>query len=191
MGTVDSIKSILTQYALNALCEKYDIPDTVHPKLPGHNDRIRNSPADKTAAAKVSHFKIMCHVNGFVLTVEMDLFPFIHHADPTKPKRVRKKRKAADGDGGSGLPPKNLREDHATVPFVTSFVTPTPEREGGGHTDSITGPNVRTQKPAERSSVLDPAILTMAVATMVVSVASAPVPDRFDLVFLGILLPLP
>ncbi|GJY76893.1 hypothetical protein Tco_0482009 [Tanacetum coccineum] len=29
-----------------------------------------------------------------------------------KPKRIRKKRKAADGAGGSGLPPKELREDH-------------------------------------------------------------------------------
>ncbi|GJX68970.1 hypothetical protein Tco_0304697 [Tanacetum coccineum] len=29
-----------------------------------------------------------------------------------KPKRVRKKRKAADGASGSGLPPKTLREDH-------------------------------------------------------------------------------
>ncbi|GJU67028.1 reverse transcriptase domain-containing protein [Tanacetum coccineum] len=29
-----------------------------------------------------------------------------------KPKRIRKKRKAANGAGGSGLPPKKLREDH-------------------------------------------------------------------------------
>nr|GFD04770.1 hypothetical protein [Tanacetum cinerariifolium] len=40
----------------------------------------------------------------------MDLFAFIHHADPTK--RVRKKRKAADGASGSGFPPKKLKEDH-------------------------------------------------------------------------------
>nr|GEW76005.1 hypothetical protein [Tanacetum cinerariifolium] len=29
-----------------------------------------------------------------------------------------------------------------TVPFVTSFVTPTPEHEGDGHTDSVFGPNL-------------------------------------------------
>ncbi|GJV51786.1 hypothetical protein Tco_1447527 [Tanacetum coccineum] len=38
----------------------------------------------------------------------------------------------------------------ATMPFVTSSVTPTPEREGGGNTDSIYGPNLRTQHPSER-----------------------------------------
>nr|GEU74377.1 hypothetical protein [Tanacetum cinerariifolium] len=37
-----------------------------------------------------------------------------------------------------------------TVTFVTSSVTPTPEREGGGNTDSISGPNLRTQHLSER-----------------------------------------
>ncbi|GJZ07633.1 hypothetical protein Tco_0541426 [Tanacetum coccineum] len=86
-----------------------------------------------------------------ITVVNMDLFAFINHADPTKVqigerdvtegeipllqltrgrvvllaaddeaqaivadklKRIRKKRKAADGAGGSGLPPKKLRKDH-------------------------------------------------------------------------------
>ncbi|GJV69812.1 hypothetical protein Tco_1485321 [Tanacetum coccineum] len=38
----------------------------------------------------------------------------------------------------------------ATVPFVTYSVTPTPEREGGGNTDSVFGPNLHTQRPSER-----------------------------------------
>ncbi|GJW42151.1 hypothetical protein Tco_0070950 [Tanacetum coccineum] len=107
-----------------------------------------------------------------------------------KPKKVRKKRKAADDAGGSGHPPKKLREDHgasgdvgastagkslvalqglldsstlavevsvtvaATIPFVTSYVTLTPEREGGGNTDSVTGPNLRTQHATERYVVI-------------------------------------
>ncbi|GKC66613.1 hypothetical protein Tco_1099211, partial [Tanacetum coccineum] len=50
-GTIDSMKSVFTQSALDALCEKYYIPDVAHPQLP-----------------------------------EMDLFAFIHHADPTKVK---------------------------------------------------------------------------------------------------------
>ncbi|GJR76805.1 hypothetical protein Tco_0089170 [Tanacetum coccineum] len=37
-----------------------------------------------------------------------------------------------------------------TVPFVTSSVTPTPEREGGGNTDSVSGPNLHTQILSER-----------------------------------------
>nr|GEX67996.1 hypothetical protein [Tanacetum cinerariifolium] len=60
MGTIDSVKSILTQSALDALCEKYYILDDVHPELLGRNDRIHNSPT------------------------EMDLFAFINHAHPTK-----------------------------------------------------------------------------------------------------------
>nr|GEU94061.1 hypothetical protein [Tanacetum cinerariifolium] len=80
-----------------------------------------------------------------------------------------------------------------TIPFVTSFVTPTPDRESDGCTDSITGPNLRTQHPAERfvisldssyhssanavddevtsiarSSMLPPSLLTAAIATTII-----------------------
>nr|GEV27469.1 zinc finger, CCHC-type [Tanacetum cinerariifolium] len=44
----------------------------------------RAVPLSVIAAAKVSHFEILGRVHGFVLTVEMDLFTFINHADPTK-----------------------------------------------------------------------------------------------------------
>nr|GEV62817.1 hypothetical protein [Tanacetum cinerariifolium] len=142
MGTIDDMKSSLTQSALDALCEKFHIPGPVHPELPGRNQRIRNSPTSK---------------------IGMDLFAFINHADPTKvrigerevregevpllessggrvvslagnpvdagiiriedegpvtvadkAKRSMKKRKAAEGASGSNLPPKNLRADHGT-----------------------------------------------------------------------------
>ncbi|GJR07118.1 hypothetical protein Tco_0530102 [Tanacetum coccineum] len=294
-GTIDSIKSILTQSALDALCEKFYIPNIVHPELPGRNDRIHPYPTPDEFDADVCNFLVdnpasfwkfpkpfLCFVgisryydldeNCYPTIWDdddeggMDLFAFIHHADPTKvrtgekevrdgevslleltrgrivpltgvdeqenqnevvqdevggidiaaddeiqaivvekPKRVRKKRKAADGASGSGLPPKKLRENHAvevgattaaTVPFVTSFVTLTPEREDGGHADSITGPNLRTQLAAGRFVVLsdsshhsstndagdevtsvvpDPAIFTTAVATTVVADTFAPV----------------
>ncbi|GKD85447.1 hypothetical protein Tco_1356601, partial [Tanacetum coccineum] len=134
MCSIDDIKSILTQSALDALCEKFHIPDIVHPELPGRNDRIRNSLTGKIgvytrffdfanyripfsqflvdvlvyfqinlsqlsviAAAKISHFEILCRVHNFVSIVgnfrrfyinsknkEMDLFAFIHHVNPTK-----------------------------------------------------------------------------------------------------------
>ncbi|GKB25093.1 hypothetical protein Tco_0864494 [Tanacetum coccineum] len=47
MGTIDSLKSVLTQSALDALCEKFYIPDVVHPQLSGRNERIHNSPTGK------------------------------------------------------------------------------------------------------------------------------------------------
>ncbi|GKD11211.1 hypothetical protein Tco_1190896, partial [Tanacetum coccineum] len=81
----------------------------------------------------------------------------------------------------------------ATVPLVTSFVTPTPERKGGDHTDYVFGPNLHT-KPASvrfvisldsshyssthvvdvevsflvKSTVLDPPVMTAAVTTTAV-----------------------
>ncbi|GJS41225.1 hypothetical protein Tco_0566268 [Tanacetum coccineum] len=53
MGTIDSMKSVLTQSALDALCERFHIPDVVHLELPGRNDRIRNSPAGFTLIQKI------------------------------------------------------------------------------------------------------------------------------------------
>ncbi|GJR34518.1 hypothetical protein Tco_1210202 [Tanacetum coccineum] len=47
MGTIDDMKSSLTQSALDALCEKFHIPRTVHTELPGRNQRIRNTPTGK------------------------------------------------------------------------------------------------------------------------------------------------
>ncbi|GJR12003.1 hypothetical protein Tco_0794655 [Tanacetum coccineum] len=117
-----------------------------------------------------------------------------------KPKGSRKKRKAAGEH--STLAVEVGVTAVATVPFVTSSVTLTPEHEGGGRTDFITGPNLRTQHPAKRfvisldspchsssnvadaevssvvrSLVLDPHIMTTTVATkVVVDTSSVPVP---------------
>ncbi|GJV44747.1 hypothetical protein Tco_1429283, partial [Tanacetum coccineum] len=81
-----------------------------------------------------------------------------------------------------------------TMPFVTSSVTSTPEREGGEHTDSVSGPNLWTHHPAEsfvissdsshhsstnvaddevtlifRSSMPPPPIMTAAIATTAIA----------------------
>nr|GEY85808.1 hypothetical protein [Tanacetum cinerariifolium] len=143
-----------------------------------------------------------------------------------KAKGSRKKRKAARGPTGFGLPPKKLRADHGTLgagastggksiaalqgvlerntfpvdvgvtavdtlPIITSSVSLTPEREGGGHTDSVTGPNMHPLKrfvvlsdslchsssnfaDAEvfsivRSLVPDPPVITTTVSTTVMT----------------------
>nr|GEU59950.1 hypothetical protein [Tanacetum cinerariifolium] len=78
---------------------------------------------------------------------------------------VHKRRRKADGASGSNHPLKKLKVDHgtsrgveaitaSTTPFVTSFVTPMLKREEGGHTNFVTGPNLRTQPVAERFDVL-------------------------------------
>ncbi|GKA40192.1 hypothetical protein Tco_0732785 [Tanacetum coccineum] len=81
--------------------------------------------------------------------------------------RHPKKRKNIVADaGGPSHPPKKLREDHGTLsgasnvevrggpiptlPFVTSSVSTTPEREGGDYTDSVVGTNLQTAGPPQR-----------------------------------------
>ncbi|GKB12551.1 hypothetical protein Tco_0846474 [Tanacetum coccineum] len=93
----------------------------------------------------------------------------------------------------------------STIPFITSYVTPTPEHEGGDYTDFVSAANFQTKRPAERfvisldtspdsnanaaddevSSVVrfavsDPAVLTTAVATMVVAGTSGPQPREVN-----------
>ncbi|GKF54478.1 hypothetical protein Tco_0161388, partial [Tanacetum coccineum] len=40
----------------------------------------------------------------------------------------------------------------STIPFITSYVTPTPEHEGGNYTDFVFAANFQTKRPAERFS---------------------------------------
>ncbi|GJW65346.1 hypothetical protein Tco_0117230 [Tanacetum coccineum] len=121
------------------------------------NDNVNEEGGDATVVDQTEQSDHVVQIGRIDITVDDEAQAIF--AD--KPKKVRKKRKAADGASGSGLPPKKLREDHevgitvaATVPFVTSSVTPTPEREEGGRTNSVTGPNLRTQHAAERFVVL-------------------------------------
>nr|GEX64688.1 transposase (putative), gypsy type [Tanacetum cinerariifolium] len=182
---------MLTQAALDAFCQKYHIPDVVHHEFYAPNQSIHDSPADVLGyfrinlshlfvivAAKVSHFGILCRVHGYVPTVglfrrfcvnskhkEMDLFAFIHHADPTKvwigERHIEEEQVPLLESTRvvlflwSCFEQSTLNVDvgvsaAATMPFVTSFVTLTPERECGDNTDSIFGPNLWTQRLAKR-----------------------------------------
>nr|GEX89755.1 hypothetical protein [Tanacetum cinerariifolium] len=141
--TIDIVKSILTQSALEALCEKYYIPDVVHHVLPSHNDRIRNSPLGTISVYS-----------------RMDLFAFITYADLTKVWIAEREGEHVIDVGGIDVvvdnevqaivADKRKRISHlpvevgvtvtAIVPFVTSSVT----------YDSIFGTRLRTRHPAER-----------------------------------------
>ncbi|GKE89208.1 hypothetical protein Tco_1566683, partial [Tanacetum coccineum] len=110
-----------------------------------------------------------------------------------KPKGSRKKRKTTEGASGSNLPSKRLREDHGAPGAGANwchssgndaicylFRAPTPENEGGGPTDSISGPNFTNAAGAEvdsivRSSAPPSHVITMAIATTAVAgTSSAP-----------------
>ncbi|GJX62346.1 hypothetical protein Tco_0295246 [Tanacetum coccineum] len=47
MSTITDIWCVLTQEALDALCEAFHIPEEVHPTLPCHNNTMYESPAGK------------------------------------------------------------------------------------------------------------------------------------------------
>ncbi|GJS77512.1 hypothetical protein Tco_0727393 [Tanacetum coccineum] len=97
-----------------------------------------------------------------------------------KPKGRKLKRQATGSVSEHNHPPKNLLDSShlpaeigvaaiPTVPFVSLSVTPTLERVGGDHTDSITKPNLHTTLASERSSA--PSVVTAAV------VVSVPIPE--------------
>ncbi|GJW23205.1 hypothetical protein Tco_0033827 [Tanacetum coccineum] len=130
-----------------------------------------------------------------------------------KPKRPRKKRQVVTDTGGSSHPPKKLRSDYrtssgavnavvATLPFVSSSVSATPEYESGVSADTIIGLNFHTIGASERfvissdsshysstnvfgaegdsiirSTVVPPVMTEAVVTTHVSSIPSAPAPE--------------
>ncbi|GJU53402.1 hypothetical protein Tco_1227116 [Tanacetum coccineum] len=120
--------------------------------------------------------------------------------DPTFLKHITSKKLKEDydtsGDAGASTAGKSLAmlQDlldrstlaveisvtaAATMPFVTSSVTLTPERKGGGHTDSVFGPNLCTHHPAERfviSSDSSHHSSTNAADVEVTSIVRSPIP---------------
>ncbi|GKD83879.1 hypothetical protein Tco_1350718, partial [Tanacetum coccineum] len=98
---------------------------------------------------------------------------------PLQLRRLKKRKNIVADAGGPSHPPKKLREDHETpsgasmggksrpiptLPFVTSSVSTTPEREGRDYTDSVVGTNLQTVGPPQSLSVS-----LMLVATTVTS----------------------
>nr|GEW40716.1 hypothetical protein [Tanacetum cinerariifolium] len=89
----------------DTLCEKFHIPNIVHPELPGCNDRIRNSPTviyycghqglsfrdhvlrSRFCSDRSQYYEMdeNCYPTFWADDdEEIDLFAFIHHVDPTK-----------------------------------------------------------------------------------------------------------
>nr|GEV45797.1 hypothetical protein [Tanacetum cinerariifolium] len=90
---------------------------------------------------------------------DADIQPVIEAADTivegmahVQPKCQGKTKSMIVDTGGASHPPKKLREDHEApsgaspyllLPFLTTSISSAPEREGGDHTDSVVGPNLR------------------------------------------------
>ncbi|GJZ87953.1 hypothetical protein Tco_0659735, partial [Tanacetum coccineum] len=100
-----------------------------------------------------------------------------------KTRRQKKKRYAAADAGKASHPANKLSSDHGTVsgsttgvgiaavptlPFITTSISTTPERDVHDHTDSISGLNLRNVELSKRS--LTPSILVMTNVTTTTTV---------------------
>nr|GFC53839.1 hypothetical protein [Tanacetum cinerariifolium] len=125
---------------VNEQGDQHDNVEDVEPRL--NEESGDDAVADQTEESDraVQYGKVNIVVDGDVQVAVFD-----------KPKGARKKRKATGGASERSTLAAEVGVTAATtVPFVTSSVTLTPEREGGGHTNSVSGPNLQTRHPAER-----------------------------------------
>nr|GEW22375.1 hypothetical protein [Tanacetum cinerariifolium] len=80
MGSITSIKSVLSQEQIDAFCIKFFVPNEVHPQLPGPDDTMHERPAAK--------IRLYTSSNMMTKSVEMDLHAFLKVVDPRKVKVV-------------------------------------------------------------------------------------------------------
>ncbi|GKD56606.1 putative gypsy type transposase, partial [Tanacetum coccineum] len=103
-GGITDIKSSLSLRDLQIFCEMYYILEEVHPQLPSPNQTIHEMPVGK---------------------IEMDLFAFIHTADPLKVKVVERQRdedkpRLLDTTVGRTVPLLSVAPDRDSSELVAS-----------------------------------------------------------------------
>ncbi|GJS37340.1 hypothetical protein Tco_0535722 [Tanacetum coccineum] len=90
MGSITSLKCVLTQEHLDAICAKYFVPEEVHPQLPSSDATMHERPTGKvgctpllrlcqTTSAKVSHFEILCRVCNIEPNVSLFRYFYTHN----------------------------------------------------------------------------------------------------------------
>nr|GEU33308.1 hypothetical protein [Tanacetum cinerariifolium] len=120
------------------------------------NENVNEGVEDAATAGHTKQSDHVFEVEGINIVVDDEIQAIVDE----QPKKIRKRRRAVHGAGGSGLLDSSILAMEvrvtaaATVPFVTSSVTPTPEREGSGARDYATRPILWTQRASERFVVL-------------------------------------
>ncbi|GJY09024.1 hypothetical protein Tco_0377209 [Tanacetum coccineum] len=113
MGSITSLKCVLTQENLDAICAKYFVPEEVHPQLPSSDATMHERPTGMD-------------LNAFIRTADpckyRVMLPSVPVTEPVeaevpKPKRSKKKRVVYDSEGLpiAAHPPKRLRADYGTT----------------------------------------------------------------------------
>ncbi|GKC13303.1 hypothetical protein Tco_1010085 [Tanacetum coccineum] len=83
MGSITSLKCVLTQEHLDAICAKYFVPEEVHPQLPSSDATMHERPTGKVGM----YTRFFDYAN-----YQMDLNAFIRTADPRKVRIVERAR---------------------------------------------------------------------------------------------------
>ncbi|GJZ60824.1 hypothetical protein Tco_0616640 [Tanacetum coccineum] len=161
MRCITSLKCVLTQEHLDAVCAKYFVPEEVHPQLPSFDATMHERPAEMDLNAFIRTADPHASVGdggdqGFDSVGGQDniepTVPVTEHVETETPgpKRTKKKRvtRGSERMPAASHPPKRLRADYGTTGVSATGASPL--EEGGDHTDSATSPSLRTVGPSAR-----------------------------------------
>ncbi|GJY81989.1 hypothetical protein Tco_0494740 [Tanacetum coccineum] len=122
MGSITSLKCVLTQEHLDAICAKYFVPEEVHPQLPSSDATMHERPTGKvgmyTRFFDYANYRIPFST-FFVSVLTHFRIPFSQLSvfGSAKPHAFKKKRVIYDSEGlpVASHPPKRLRADYGTT----------------------------------------------------------------------------
>ncbi|GJV18399.1 hypothetical protein Tco_1367419 [Tanacetum coccineum] len=147
---------------LDAICAKYFVPEEVHPQLPSSDATMHERLASKVGM----YTRFFDYANYRILFSTLFVSVLTHFRIPFSQLSVFGSAKWVPLAGGKspGVLNKLLQDSRLsveqgvtalpTLPFITSSVTASPLEEGGDHTDSVTGPSLRSVAASARFVVL-------------------------------------
>ncbi|GJR97056.1 hypothetical protein Tco_0269230 [Tanacetum coccineum] len=180
--SITSLKCVLTQEHLDAICAKYFVPEEVHPQLPSSDATMHERPAGKVGmytrffdyanyripfstffVSVLTHFRIPFSQLSVFGSAKMDLNAFIRTTDPRKVRIVERARAEYERPIVTVAKHRTVTLLPTTVSRPSGELSESIEREfgedgsdGGGQEDaSVAGHgNVRPVVPIFSSSVL-------------------------------------
>ncbi|GJW89086.1 hypothetical protein Tco_0164426 [Tanacetum coccineum] len=141
MGSITSLKCVLTQEHLDAICAKYFVPEEVHPQLPSSDATMHERPTGKIGmytrffdyanyripfstffVSVLTHFRIPFSQLSVFGSAKDNVEPTVPITEPVEteipvPKRSKKKRvtRGSERMPAASHPPKRLRADYGTT----------------------------------------------------------------------------
>ncbi|GJZ48804.1 hypothetical protein Tco_0602994 [Tanacetum coccineum] len=167
--TITSLKCVLTQEHLDAICAKYFVPEEVHPQLPSSDATMHERPTGKIGM----YTRFFDYANYRIPFSTFFVSVLTHFRIPFSQLSVFGSAKLVSGanivkEPHHGVCPSENKCEHINtlIAQASSFlrfpeeflcwvgISPSPLEEGGDHTDSVTDPSLRTIGPSARFVVL-------------------------------------